>query len=344
MVNKRLGWLVILLLVGSVMLSGCAERRVSIVSASEDEPSAGAQVQSPPVGGLAESTAAPANTTGTAEAAAPVQVTGAAGTPDPVNVPVITGENDPADPTAGAPVVTPSEAARVEEDWQNWPALPVVPAGLREIYQQGIAKGSNPHAFSILGDCQSQPDVFMGVFDSQPEEVKSLSPALQETVAYFAGSFDRYSPTVKDATTEGALLWAQWNDNKEKKCKPGETPLDCELRTHRPSLVFIHIGTHWEARNRQYLNTIIDKTIASGAVPILVTKADNREKDERVNKNLASLAVERGLPLWNFWASIQHLPDNGLKEGSDMYLNQEAVEIHRMGAIQALDAVWRALR
>ena len=94
MVNKRLGWLVILLLVGSVMLSGCAERRVSIVSASEDEPSAGAQVQSPPVGGLAESTAAPANTTGTAEAAAPVQVTGAAGTPDPVYVPVVTGEND----------------------------------------------------------------------------------------------------------------------------------------------------------------------------------------------------------------------------------------------------------
>ena len=67
-------------------------------------------------------------------------------------------------------------------------------------------------------------------------------------------------------------------------------------------------------------------------MPILVTKADNREKDERVNQNLASLAEERGLPLWNFWATVQHLPDNGLKEGSDMYLNQEAVEIHRMGA------------
>ena len=73
----------------------------------------------------------------------------------------------------------------MEEDWQNWPALPQVPAGLREIYQRGFAQGNNPHAFSILGDCQSQPEVFMGVYDRDPADVRALPAPLQETVAQF---------------------------------------------------------------------------------------------------------------------------------------------------------------
>jgi hypothetical protein len=176
------------------------------------------------------------------------------------------------------------------------------------------------------------------------QNVSTHPTPLQETVANFKGSFDRYSPTVKDATTEGALLWIQWNDNKEKKCTSNETPIDCELRVHRPSIVFVHIGTHWEARNRHYLEIIIQKILDHGAIPILVTKADDREKDERVNKDMASLAAQYHLPLWNFWASVQNLPNNGLKQGSDMYLTDEGLAIHRMGALQALDAIWRALK
>ncbi len=184
----------------------------------------------------------------------------------------------------------------------------------------------------------------MGVFESDAHYFQPLPQPLKDTVLQFTGSFNRYSPTVKDGTTEGALLWAEWNDNKDKQCQLGETPIDCELRTHRPSIVFIHVGTHWEARNRRYLTIILDKILASGAVPVFVTKADNREHDERVNQTMADLAVEYGLPLWNFWASVQHLPNNGMEPGSDMYLNEEAVEIHRQGALQALDAVWKAVR
>lgn len=230
------------------------------------------------------------------------------------------------------------------ERWKEWPVLSTtVSDELRQVYHEGLARGNNPHAFSFLGDCQSQPEVFMGIYDSDPDSVKQLPQHLQETVKRFSGSFDRYSPTVKDGTTEGALLWAQWNDNKEKKCTPGETPIDCELRVHKPSIVFVHIGTHWEARNRRYLTTIIEKIIEHGAVPVLVTKADNRELDERVNENLTSLAEEFQLPMWNFWASVQHLPENGMEPGSDMYLSEEGLIIHRQGGLEALDAVWRQL-
>lgn len=230
------------------------------------------------------------------------------------------------------------------EQWKEWPVMPVVSAEMRAVYQRGLKQGNNPRAFSVLGDCQSQPEVFMGVFDSDPEVIAALPESLRETVNHFAGSFDRYSPTVKDGTTEGALLWAEWNDNKEKKCTHGETPLDCELRVHRPSIVFIHIGTHWEARNYRYLKEIIERVLDHGAVPVMVTKADNRELDERVNQNIAILAAEYNLPMWNFWASVQHLPDNGMKRNSDMYLSDAGMEIHRAGALDALDAVWRAVR
>ena len=242
------------------------------------------------------------------------------------------------------PIIQPSPTAIPlnPEAWKDWPELPVVSAELREIYRQGVAMGNNPHAFSVLGDCQSQPDVFMGVFDSDPQLVEQLPLNLRQTVRNFSGSFDRYSPAVKDGTTEGALLYALWNDNKENTCEYGETPLECELRVHNPSIVFIHVGTHWEARNRIYLNKIIDRILEHRAVPVLVTKADNLELDERINRTYAEVALERDLPLWNFFGSVQHLPNNGMKD--EMYLSDEALIIHRNSALEALDAVWRAVK
>ncbi|MEX2161185.1 MAG: hypothetical protein WD751_04645 [Anaerolineales bacterium] len=255
--------------------------------------------------------------------------------------------------TAGSATPTPAAQPAASEvssatpaataDWKSWPMLPTVSAELKAVYQLGLENGNDPHAFSILGDCQSQPDVFLGLYDSDPAAVADLPDHLQETVRFFSGSFDRYSPTVKDATTTGALLWGEWNDNKEGLCEPGETPLDCELRVHRPSIVIIHIGTHWETRNYKYLTIIVEKIIEHGAVPVLATKADDRELDERVNEDVAALAEELGLPVWNFWAAVQGLTIGGLDPDSTWELTGEALEIHRLSALEALDAVWRAV-
>jgi hypothetical protein len=286
----------------------------------------------------------------------PVKPTTTPASPETVSVPtaipagIATAESEiayilqPVGQAKPESAILPSPVPLDPEQWQEWPVLPVVSPRLREIYRRGLAQGNRSGAFSVLGDCQSQPEIFLGVYDSDPVFVRTLPGKLQETVRQFSGSFDRYSPAVKDGTTEGALLWAQWNDNKEKKCRPGESPLDCELRVHRPSIVFVHVGTHWEARNRHYLTIILDKVLATGAIPILVTKADNRELDQRVNQNLASLAAEYDLPLWNFWASVQHLPEHGMEKGSDMYLSKAGLEIHRAGALEVLDAVWRSLK
>ena len=256
--------------------------------------------------------------------------------------------------TAAQPTATiPPTAAPVvmnldPEDWKNWPVMPVVPDHVREIYQLGQTLGNDPHAFSILGDCQSLPETFLGVYETDPEKVSQLPLELQELVTQFDGSFNRESPTVKLGTTAGAILWEEWHENLYS-CKSNETPLDCELRIHKPAFVIINLGTHWESRNSMYLRKILDQLIANGVVPILSTKADNREGDDRLNLEMAQLAVEYDLPLWNFWAAVGDLPNRGLgyQKGNEhigeVYLSEEGLERHRHTAIEALNVVWRAV-
>ena len=258
---------------------------------------------------------------------------------------------------AAQPVsVTPSPAAieTVTESvydpaaWKQWPIVPVVDPSVRAIYEYGQTLGNDPQAVSIFGDCQSRPAEFLGVLDTDPASLAALPPELNEAFEYFRASFSRESPTAQDGTTPGALLWTQWHQGNFT-CTFQETPVQCELRIHRPSFVIIQVGTHFESRNTEYLRKIILQLMDEGVVPILATKADNREKDERINQDMAMLASEYDLPLWNFWAAVSALPNRGLYTRDDrplqgdIYLTAEALRIHRVTALAALDAVWRAV-
>lgn len=237
-------------------------------------------------------------------------------------------------------------ATPLSDEWKNRPVLPEPAESIREIYQRGITLGNDPNAFSIFGDCQSRPEEFFGVFETDPLLTESLPDEMRETVEHFNGSFNRESPTSQDGTTPGALLWDQWHRG-QFGCTFAETPVDCELRIHHPSFVIIQIGTHFESRNTEYLRKVITQLIDNGVVPILATKADNRELDDRVNRDMALLADEFNLPLWNFWAALSDLPDRGLyimkgrEEQGAVYLNAEAQEIHRITGLEALNIVWR---
>jgi hypothetical protein len=153
---------------------------------------------------------------------------------------------------------------------------------------------------------------------------------------------------VRGGTTAGALLWSVWHQDKFT-CTVYESPIACELRIHKPSFVIIHVGTHYESRNVDYMRKILDQMIAAGVVPILATKADDRELDNHVNMAYAQLAVEYNIPFWNFWAAVKDLPNRGLytrddaKYQGDLYLTDQAAAIHRLSALQALDVVRRAV-
>jgi hypothetical protein len=273
----------------------------------------------------------------------------------PISQPTATQKSKKYSPITPEPTRTSTATSlppTTEVEASAWKALPVIPqtidTSLQKVYDRGLELGNDPHAFSIFGDCQARPEEFFGVFETEAGVVESLSPELQEAVDYFGGSFDRESPTAQDGTTPGSLLWTQWHRG-EYGCTFAETPVECELRIHRPSFVIMQIGTHFESRNTEYLRRVILQLLDEGVVPILATKADNREKDERINRDMAMLAAEYDLPLWNFWAAVSDLPNRGLYTRDDrplqgdIYLTEVALERHRMTGLAALNVVWRAV-
>jgi hypothetical protein len=251
--------------------------------------------------------------------------------------------------TAQAAATTTATALprKTAKYWAEWP---VVPAGvsdqLKDVYRKGIAAGNDPHAFSTIGDCQSVPDTFMGVYGSDHYKLAEEYASLEETIRQFKGNFKRQSITVKNGQSVASVLSPAWAD--PNLCNSGETPLDCEFRIHKPSIVFVNLGTNWrggdDVSHSEYLRKIVDAILAHGAAPILSSKGDNLEGDHRLNRATAQVAYDYELPFWNFWASIRDLPGKGIDNSAPgQYLTPDAWVRRSFTGLRALDAVWRAL-
>lgn len=230
--------------------------------------------------------------------------------------------------------------------WGEWPLVPQVGERARAIYRLGQQNGLDPHAYSTVGDCQSEPEVFMGVYGGDTYFLGEGYERLEETIQQFKGSFRYDAVTVKDGLSVASALSPTWAD--PERCEANETPLACEIRTHRPVILFINLGTNWrggdDVTHEKYLREIVDYAVAQGVVPVISSKGDNQEGDHRINTSMARVAYEYDLPFWNFWRSIRDLPGKGIdgtREGG--YLTTEAWARRSFTGLQALDAVWREL-
>ncbi|HNR45771.1 MAG TPA: hypothetical protein PKH92_00325 [Anaerolineaceae bacterium] len=255
----------------------------------------------------------------------------------------------PATATA-LPVFTPTPDLRQPpEDWQNWPIVPRVSARAIEIYQTGLALGNNPLAFSKVGDCQSISEVLMGIYD-QPMYYDRFDgePDIQEAIRQFAGSFGRDGVAVNGGFNAAAVLSPIWAD--PDLCEAGETPIECEYRINRPSIVIISLEVWWEGRTpehyEQYMRQIIEFFIERGTLPILATKADNVEGDHSINLTTARLAYAYDIPLWNFWSAAQPLPYHGMDPNRDdgFHIAPETWGTRSVTALRTLSAVWHAVK
>ena len=244
------------------------------------------------------------------------------------------------------PTVEPRLAA---EKWQQWPVVPVMTARARQVYQDGLKLGNDPHVFAKVGDCQFVNVAFFGIYD-QPG-LYAFPPGytfLQQTVDWFAGSFNRVSQAVRGGFNVASVFVPLQAD--PQFCRSGETPLACEFRLTRPSIVLISMETGFEGRTaavyEKYMRQIIETVNLQGALPILATKADNFERDHSINLATARLAVEYDLPLWNFWRAVQALPNHGMDPDrpDNFHISIEAWNVRSFTALQALDAIWRSVR
>jgi hypothetical protein len=258
-----------------------------------------------------------------------------------------------------APVGTPERKDPLPEN--AWKEMPVVPTTVSDraqaIYEYGLSQGNDPTHFSIIGDCQNVSSYFLSIFDN-PEEygLGDEYAYLQPTIDYYRGSFSRKSLAVKGGFNAAAVISPLRAD--PKSCNPGESPLDCELRTWRPSIVIVSMETWWSEKPAEeydkYMRRVLDRIIETGALPIIATKADNLEGDHAINATIAQIAHDYEIPMWNFWAAVQPLPDHGLS-GDGFHLTfarnffddplrmENAWPWRNLTALQTLDSVHKAL-
>lgn len=243
---------------------------------------------------------------------------------------------------------TPTPDMRPDpRQWSSWPVIPTISVRAREIYQDGLSNGNDPQSVSVIGDCQSEPNVFLGIYATNRYFLGDDYQYLQETIDYYRESFSRQSFGVRDGLSAPSALSTLWAD--PQNCQSGETPVTCELRAHKPAIVFINLGTNWKPgasakTYEDYLRQIVEQVIANGTLPILSTKADNIEGDHSINLATARVAYDYDIPLWNFWLAADSLPNHGLDANREnIYLTPEGWDRRNFTALQTLDAIRRSL-
>jgi hypothetical protein len=257
---------------------------------------------------------------------------------------------------SAATTPAPTEIPGAQTTIPDVPILPTVSERARDLYARGLRLGNNPAAFSKVGDCGSSPSWFLGVFDDDPSFYRlGEHTYLGEVIDHYQGSFGRISVAARSGFNASSVFSPLWSD--PAVCEPGEGPLECEYRLHRPSVAFIMLGTNdrWhQAEFEGRLTEIVEYTIDRGIVPILATKPDNLEGDGSINATIVRVAAAYDMPLWNEWGALQDLPDGGLQEDGahltwepnwfdNPVVMRSGWPVRNLTALQSLDVVWRAV-
>lgn len=262
--------------------------------------------------------------------------------------PVLPGST-PQFTSSPTPDYSPTPDLRLKpEQWQDWPIVPEISSRAAQIYEQGLAMGNDPRAFSKVGDCQSITEAFLGIYDKPGQYSLEQYDYLQETIDYYKGSFGRESQSVRGGFNAAAVLLPLWAD--PTACNSGETPLECEVRSQNPSIIIISLEVWYKGRTPEtyaaYLRQIIDYSISKGVLPVLATKADNVEGDNSMNLTVAQLAYEYDIPMWNFWRAVQPLVDHGIdwaRDSEGFHITVPAWNMRSFSALQVLDKIRRDL-
>ncbi len=245
-------------------------------------------------------------------------------------------------------LITPTpNKGLLPREWPSWPVVPVVSSRMREIFEYGLEHGNSPKVFSIVGDCQSEPNVFLGIYETDRYYFTDEYSYLENTIAFFRGSFSHKSQAVKDGLSAPSALSPLWAD--QGMCETSENPVQCELRIRKPAIMFVNLGTNWKAgasadAYKGYLKQIVRIIIDNGTIPVLSTKADNVEGDHSINRATANVAYELDVPLWNFWLAADTLPNHGLDGSRDnIYLTPEGWDRRNFTALLVLDSLWKGI-
>jgi hypothetical protein len=224
-------------------------------------------------------------------------------------------------------------------EWQELPVVPVlgpVVAGhLERIADRGERFGNRPGVFAKFGDSITASPSFL-------QALACRSPRLGEwdelagTVKFFGatpvprGSEEAQCPASNSYSRLGAAAVSGWRavDALAPRESSPECPVMpavlCELQLLRPSVALIMFGTNdledfSAVQFRRDLARLVRLVSRAGTIPVISTIPPRprwpfSRRAERFNAEIAALAENRALPLWNFWRQMvgPGVPDQGL--------------------------------
>jgi hypothetical protein len=241
--------------------------------------------------------------------------------------------------------VKPAKSVKAAPAFPPW--VPVITPQQRAIYQGAAKFGKDLNMFTVIGDCNSQPPVYLRRVATGEFDGSRVEPRIQQVLARFEGAFGRVSLAAKGGFGTAAMGDPTWADGA--LCDVTMGPFECEVWVSRASVVFIELGTGdqlvWKQFEGHY-RPLVELALKKGPLPVLVTKADDIETSEDapsgyINDIVRKLASEYQVPLLDFHAATRNLPNFGLiDEGDkDFHLNDAGIFRHLEATLQTLAAI-----
>ena len=231
-----------------------------------------------------------------------------------------------------------------ESHGAEWEELPVVPllgpavAGhVEKIADRGRSVGNRPRVFAKIGDSITSSPSFLQALACRSPRLGSWSE-LRGTVEFFGatpvprGVEEAQCPTSNSFSRLGVAAAPGWRVidalaplESSPGCE-GLPAVRCELLLLRPSVALIMFGTNdLEDFNaiqfRRDLARLARLVAGSGTIPVISTIPPRPrwpfpQRVARFNAEIAALAENRALPLWNYWRQMTApgVPNQGLGE------------------------------
>lgn len=267
------------------------------------------------------------------------------------------------------PTVTPPPSAT--RPAPDYPYISGIGPNTRRLFQLAQAMGNRMDVFSKVGDSITASPAFLTPFGAGQYNLRDLT-YLQPVIDYYRATPAREKDSFQNPSLAAQVGWSSLKlispgNGDPSICAPDETPLDCEYRVVRPGVALIMIGTNDAptvppAAYAAQLRRIVQVTLENGVVPILSTipPMPQGQRDYTVlefNAIIKQLAREYDLPLVDYHAALEALPNRGMSDDgihpsqlpgsftlSADFTPQSltyGMTVRNLTALQALDAVWR---
>ncbi len=231
-----------------------------------------------------------------------------------------------------------------ESSGAEWEELPVVPAldpavagHLKKVADRGEGFGNSPGVFAKIGDSITASPSFL-------QALACRTPRLGAW-AELRGTLEFFGTTAVPPGSEGALCaisnsysrlgvaavggWRAVDALAPRESLPecqGLPAVSCELQLLRPSVALIMFGTNdleefTAVEFRRHLARVVRLVSSAGTIPVVSTIPPRMQlqfslRVARFNAEIAALAENRALPLWNFWRQLTEpgVPNAGLSQ------------------------------